>query len=310
MKKLAYKMLKGLGINPPDVMYTVMGFRKKLLSYFDSDHDSKNLMVNIGGTRFYKRHWKVLDYRHPETRHYDFPFLDYNFDLTSGEPFPFADDSVTYFYSSHTMEHIVPHHAQHILNELYRSLKKGGAVRLTMPDYDSVWDAFQRKDWGGVVNIGGDTEYDRFRGAVALYGEAKARELFQGWPDKPTQLVPPPYSDQKVANYFIRDFAGHWVDRISLDELIKLTSTMSREEFGNKFCADISAEWKSKHPEEHSNWWNYDKLSSMLRKAGFTTVYRSEPFKSRFPDMVGVSKYWSFDHIRIDTGLYVEAVKD
>jgi len=33
MKKLAYKMLKGLGINPPDVMYTVMGFKKKLLSF-------------------------------------------------------------------------------------------------------------------------------------------------------------------------------------------------------------------------------------------------------------------------------------
>lgn len=110
---------------------------------------------------------------------------------------------------------------------------------------------------------------------------------------------------------FVGDFAGHRVGTITLSELKAMTKTMSREALGDALAADVSLEWKQRHPEAHNNWWNYDKLSDMLRKAGFSTVYRSRPFESRFPEMRGVSKYkyWSFDHVRMDTGLYVEAVK-
>jgi len=308
MKKLILLLLPRLGINPPDLMYKVQAVRKVLWSFLDRRTDSSKLMINIGGTRFYKRHWKVMDYRHPKSRHYDFPGLDYNFDLTSGKPFPIADGSVTYFYSSHTLEHIVPECAQHILNEIHRCLKPGGAVRLTMPDFDVLWEALRRRDWTTIVNIGGDTEHDRFRAAVTLYGLAEARARLRGWPEK-ARRVEPPYADQHVADCFVGDFSGHRKRTVTLDQLVAEAERLPKELFADRYCAGATAAWKAAHPQEHSNWWNFDKLAGMLRQAGFTTVYRSAPHQSRFPDMVGVGKYWSFDHIRTDTGLYVEAVK-
>jgi predicted SAM-dependent methyltransferase len=105
----------------------------------------KNLMVDIGGGDRAIRHWKVLDYI---TDHYDYTglFVDYNFDLTSGKRLPFADESVAFFYSSHTLEHIPQEHCQFILEELVRCLKKGGAARITVPDYGLAYKAFGEKD--------------------------------------------------------------------------------------------------------------------------------------------------------------------
>lgn len=108
-------------------------------------NDEKDLMINIGGGKFYKKYWWVLDYRSDYYPH-NSVYIDYNFDLTTNKPFPVKNDSTKFFYSSHTLEHIPQEHCQHIFNEFFRCLQKGGAIRITLPDFDEVYKAFQNND--------------------------------------------------------------------------------------------------------------------------------------------------------------------
>ena len=304
-KRAVLRAIQACGINPSDLAYAREAVKKRFFQAVDRDDE---LRVNIGGPRFYKRGWLVLDYRHPTTRHYDFPGMDINFDLLSGEPLPFPDNSVKFFYSSHTIEHLLESCLPRLLADIYRCLKPGGAVRLTTPDFDNLHNAFLREDWHTILNIGGETEYDRFRGAERLYGREQALRLLRGWPTSPNP-VKGPYTDEQIAKAFVYDFGRYHEGEYSLVELRAMIRNMSKEEFANKFTVDTPLEWKRHWPQSHTAWFNYEKLSQLLYNAGFLTVYRSRPFESKFEEMRGVSKYWSFDHIRIDTGLYVEAVK-
>ena len=106
---------------------------------------SQNLMVNVGGGRWYKRRWKVLDY---ESEWYagNAVFIDYNYDLTSRDSMPFGDGTVDFFYSSHTLEHISNEDCQHALDEMYRCLKNAGALRIVVPDIDLIYDKYKERD--------------------------------------------------------------------------------------------------------------------------------------------------------------------
>ncbi len=52
--------------------------------------------------------------------------------------FTFPDDSVQYIYSSHTFEHLSFQEAAFALNECFRVLKKGGVIRLIVPDLERL----------------------------------------------------------------------------------------------------------------------------------------------------------------------------
>lgn len=119
--------------------------KKKVYSELDKKIDSKKLMVDIGGGYSFKRHWKVMDY---STKHYVFVngVVDYNFDLASGKPFPFETESVTLFYTSHTIEHILQKHIPHIFKEIFRCLKPEGTVRITTPDFEKARNAFRKNE--------------------------------------------------------------------------------------------------------------------------------------------------------------------
>lgn len=55
-------------------------------------------------------------------------------DLSYG--IPLKDDVADYIYSSHFLEHLYRDDARHLLNESYRVLKKGGVVRISIPDLE------------------------------------------------------------------------------------------------------------------------------------------------------------------------------
>lgn len=52
--------------------------------------------------------------------------------------FPFAADSFDNVYSSHLLEHLYFHQAILCLRETHRVLKKGGLVRIAIPDLDKM----------------------------------------------------------------------------------------------------------------------------------------------------------------------------
>lgn len=132
---LIYRPLNQLLVS---ILMGIAIIRKKIFNFVDRKIDKQKLMINIGGGYFFRRHWKVLDLP-PDSFNYlsihryfytgDSPrkiALDYVFDLISGKPFPLSDDSVAFFYSSHTLEHIPQECCQFILNEMFRCLKPGG----------------------------------------------------------------------------------------------------------------------------------------------------------------------------------------
>lgn len=53
------------------------------------------------------------------------------------KPFPWGDETIDMIYSSHTLEHLSKTEGQHFLKESYRVLKRGGVVRIIVPDLES-----------------------------------------------------------------------------------------------------------------------------------------------------------------------------
>jgi SAM-dependent methyltransferase len=62
-------------------------------------------------------------------------------DLTCGVPFP--DDSIDYAYTSHLLEHFYREDGEKFLRDIHRSLKKGGMLRVCVPDLDIALSLFR-----------------------------------------------------------------------------------------------------------------------------------------------------------------------
>jgi predicted SAM-dependent methyltransferase len=58
----------------------------------------------------------------------------------------FEDNSVDLIYASHCLEHFHYNEIQNILQEWHRVLKKGGILRLSVPDFDLLLNIFHASD--------------------------------------------------------------------------------------------------------------------------------------------------------------------
>lgn len=241
------------------------------------------LRVNLGGGVFLRKGWKSLDYV-SDWYSYTPTHIDYRHDLWSGKPLPFEDNSVSFFYTSHTFEHIPHEHCAFILAEIYRALKPGGAIRITTPDYDVFYDAFERNDWEFL-----DPKDPIFTGGI----------------------------EQAL----VFSFASGICDKVGPEEIRQKAAAMTREAFADHFTSRVDREWQRQNCGYHINWWNYTKAERCLRAAGFEKIYRSTPQGSQFADMRGVERIFGleklfdardwlgFDVKIPDRSLFVEAVK-
>lgn len=264
-------------------LVTGLLFLRKRLYAAVSSAGRDRPMVNIGGGLFFRPHWKVLDFC---SAYYSFArrMIDHDIDLMQpGAQFPFSDNSVQFFYSAHTLEHIPQEYCANILREVYRCLKPGGAVRLCMPDYDLLRRAADQHD---EVYFKGQRENG------LSFEEAVIEQIA-------TDLVGKIPADEIRADYQRLDpvsFADHYTNRVSRDS-------------------------QRRNGGYHINWFTYDKLAGMLREAGFATIYRSAAQQSRFPELTGkggllatgdffeVQRMLGIDTTLPDRSLYVEAVK-
>jgi predicted SAM-dependent methyltransferase len=58
--------------------------------------------------------------------------------LNVAKRFPYADATFDYIFSSHLFEHLYRNQAIFCLNETFRILKKGGVMRIAVPDLDRI----------------------------------------------------------------------------------------------------------------------------------------------------------------------------
>jgi len=243
--------------------------RKKICQKIDQKTDEKKLMINIGGGCFMRRHWKVMDYVSP---HYQYTrgCIDYPCDLTSLEQFPLDDNTVSFFYSAHTIEHIPQEFCQHIFNEIYRCLKPGGVLRIVTPDFDLAYKA---------------------------YG------------DRSIPFPATHYEEKTLEAKFLHYFAGVLRDKIPPEEVQEKYQTLSKEEFADYFTEQIPRHLQKTNAGNHFNWWTFDKVSKMLESSGFSKVYRSHTQESKFKELLGKGRNSGFDSTHPDLSLYVECVK-
>lgn len=86
-------------------------------------------MINVGCGNIFHSDWINLDIvsRFPQVIEHD---------LTRG--LPFSNESIDVCYSSHVLEHLRKEEADYFLLECKRVLKKGGVLRLVVPDLEAI----------------------------------------------------------------------------------------------------------------------------------------------------------------------------
>lgn len=230
---------------------------------------------NVGAGQFRHPYWTNIDHG---TDYYDaylkkFPFIDH--DLMALKPFQIESESAEIVYTSHTIEHISNEAAQKVFDEAHRILRPGGAFRLTTPDADLGFAAYKARDrlfW----------YWTQFRGA-------EIEQLFLHHYASQVTAIDPDTTPKK--KYSSREIAEVLASRSLPEALDFFTSQCAF----NPQCAG-----------NHINWWTMDKAAQFLRRAGFTTIYRSAYTQSRFAPLRELP--W-FDSTHPAISLYVEAVK-
>lgn len=69
-------------------------------------------------------------------------------------PLPFRNESADFILLEHTLEHFTMRHAWLLIEDFYRILKPGGAVRIAVPDVERIWFKFTPA-YGEAVKVGG-----------------------------------------------------------------------------------------------------------------------------------------------------------
>ncbi len=221
-------------------------FLSKVAIYKKLFSDSERLMVNVGGGRWYKRNWKVLDFQ-CSWYSWNKIFIDFDYDLTKRDKMPFENDSVDFFYSEHTFEHISDEDCEHAITEMYRCLRTGSAVRIVVPNMDLIYEKYKE----------GDEQF------FELWIEAHKATLTQAlmtifaFPRKDE-------GDESIREKFL---------------------TMKKTDFFNYYTENLRQ--NPDYAGHHINWFTSSKLEKMLKDAGFQTAYKTRHRGSRFKELRG-----------------------
>ena len=246
---------------------------------------------NIGAGNFRHKYWTNIEY-HSNWYNYDNNLLDINYDLFSIKPLPIETKSAEAVYSSHTIEHINNEAAQNMFNEAFRILKPNGYLRLTTVNINLDYRAYKDNDR-----------------AYFYWIEEYSKKI--NW--KRVNYIKP-LNKASIEQVFLAHFATSVSElhadgakeRINDRELVSIFEEKEYEEALNYITSKCPIEIQKKYPGNHMNWWNYKKLSAMLKKAGFDKIYLSGYGQSYSPILRDLSL---FDNTRPKNSLYVEAIK-
>ena len=141
-RKFANKILAPLGIE----VVRVKNETQDISLYEESARSETPLYINIGAGNFYHPYWHNVDTPNEYYANSQVGRLHVQYDLTSHQPLPFADNSIKVAYTSHVIEHISNVDVEYLFREIYRCMQPGGYFRITCPDIDLEYDAFCRND--------------------------------------------------------------------------------------------------------------------------------------------------------------------
>ncbi len=249
---------------------------RSLSLYQDTVRPSEPKYVNVGAGTFRHPYWHNLDYPNKFYSAAQRRNIHITHDLSRLTPIPIRTSSLRVIYCSHVVEHLTDRCVEYFLGEAFRCLERGGILRISCPDIDLEYQAFTR----------GDIEFWPFpspwgTGALSIeqrFLEHFATVLTERHPDSSCRK----FRDADVREVF---------KRLSMQDALK-------------FLVDsIPPASLAKYPENHVNWFNEEKLTCMLRKAGFKLVRPSKYGQSHCPLLRDVLL---FDSTCPEVSLYVE----
>ena len=201
------------------------------------------------------------------------------YDLLSLEKIPIETESAEIVYTSHTLEHVTDKAAQNALNESFRILKKGGGIRITTPNFNLAYNAFQNKD-----------RYFFFNASTKPKDDESIEQLF---------LISFARLISTLENYDVKE-------KINDEKVNELFSKLDLESALNYCTSRCPLEIQKKFPQNHINWFTFEKISKMLKTAGFQKIYTSQRGQSIFPVLRNT---FYFDTTIPKLSLYVDAIK-
>jgi len=180
----------------------------------------KPTRINIGGGRFFNKRWGNMDFISSDYP-IDDEIVDFNFDLTSGKPFPFESNSIDLFYSAHCIEHIPNEHLPHIFSEIHRCLKPTGGVRLSAPDLEIIYRRYitERKSEPKYSRAAQDWFFQSV--ATALVGKIPIDEFHQNVSSMSPKDLAEFYCSQ-LSREFQKENTGHHINWWNYDKLERM----------------------------------------------------------------------------------------
>ncbi len=291
MKKQILETFYRMGIDIKAVDTSTDEQVYKLL--YPAESIEKKAFYNIGAGRFNHPCWTNVDGESEWYGNLNKPqATGITFDMFAHQPLKVADYSAELIYTSHTIEHADNESVQYLFNDCFRMLKKGGVFRIVTPHTENAYRAWRRGDrayfyWSEWDSLNVDFE----RLCLKL-----------------------PLREATLSQIFLDDFASAAAEittvgnekRISDTELEKLFNELPFDKAMDYCISLCSIDDQRKYPFRHMNWFNDDKLITMLKKAGFTSVTKSAYLQSDAP-VLRNAKY--FDQTLPKVSLYFEASK-
>lgn len=213
---------------------------------------SKYKYLNVGGGNFSHRDdgWLNLDYPfESQARKRDWNLIDIKHDLMFLIPLPIPADTLEAVYTEHLIEHLPEKMVEHLLNEVNRILKPGGWFRISCPNA-SVFVDILRSKCSFEDQLPGQWCPSKTNSREDIFIDALCTTLR-------TEYLPKNYIQALGKGY-------DW----------DLKKMMRRLEM---FVPPIMHQQQTKRPGDHLSWWDYERLCSYTRDAGFNTI--SEPLK-------------------------------
>jgi predicted SAM-dependent methyltransferase len=93
-------------------------------------------------------------------------------------PLAYSDESADVIRASHVLEHFPQRDVEKVLADWYRVLKPGGVMKLAVPDFASIVDAYKAKQYGEVIvglTMGGQIDDNDFH--KVIFDEAMLKEM-------------------------------------------------------------------------------------------------------------------------------------
>jgi predicted SAM-dependent methyltransferase len=230
---------------------------KPYVEWFGEESVLERRFYNVGAeAKFQHPAWTRIN--HP-SEHYGRAQIDLPWDLMSRLPLPVEDGKAKVIFSRYTLEHVTNEAVEHFLSEAYRALADNSFLRLVVPDIDLYYAAYQLRDVSFFYRPKHDLNIFPNEEFLANINQASFEQKFL-------------WNFASSASTLHADGAPK---RISDDEFRRVFTDLKFEQALDYCLSKCSLEVQRRHPENHINWFSAGKLESMIRKAGFSIVYRS-----------------------------------